>query len=209
MALTPSKDERLDASLPEGSASISVQTSAGQTRINAQGQLVSSGHFGADGRFEQGNKGLFFGPSDLGLFLPANTTLTVSTNAAGVVKIDGNCTPSTGLGTPTCEYANAQAYLELRYYDLNGEAIISWADFSLVQLTELTGQGARQSQNKLMSVSLTNPTEKAVQVGFRYTFQIDGESVTPAVPELSRTAMMLVGLLLLGGAAARTRRNRG
>lgn len=136
--------------------------------------------------------------------------LTVSANATATVQITGDCIPNADLSFGSCDYASAFAALVLNARSLeDGNSFINnSAELKLVQSTDTIGQGVRETQNRFLSVSLTNPTEQAMKISFSYSVQVDGQSVTPAVPELSRTAMMLVGLLLLGGAAARSRRNR-
>lgn len=210
VALTLPRDDAAYASLPRASASISVQTFAGQTRIDAQGQHSGDGSYSAIASLDQGSWGLFFGPPGQGLLLPANTTLTVSTNVSGSLLIDGQCPLDTELAMGWCDSASAYAYLELNYISLDDhQSSKPIGDlFHFMQLTEVVGQGAQQSQSRLLSVSLTNPTEQAMQITFRYKVQLDGRSVQSAVPEPSSWALLCAGLLLVSCAAVRARRNQ-
>lgn len=207
--LTPPGTISVNANLPRASASVLVQTSAGQTSIDALGQHSGDGTFSATTYLNQGSWGLNFGPSGQGLLLPAQTTITVSANVQGTAKIDGLCPLSTGLATEWCDSANAFSTLELDYVNPINHAYTNVGDeFNILLLTQAIGQAGQQTDSRLLSVSVTNTTDQAMQISFRYDVELNGRSVPAVVPEPSTWVMFSLGLIALGGLTVRTRRNR-
>ncbi|RYE02044.1 MAG: hypothetical protein EOP50_00965 [Sphingobacteriales bacterium] len=207
MPLTPPGNNAAYASLARASASTTVQTSQGQTSIHTTGQHRGDGTYSAIANLDQGSWGLSFGPAGQGLLLPAYTTLTVSADVQGSVRIDGNCPVSTGLATEWCDSASAYAYIELNYIDPANQIFTNVGDlFHALLLTQAIGQEAQKTEDRRMSVSLTNSTDRAVPISFRYNIQLDGRSVATAVPEPFTWALACVGLLIVAG-VARSRRD--